>query len=142
MLLTISLSDLYCILRSERITALRAEFRWILRICRFPLRTCCSDTASSSPASSLRSSYRTFLYSTVPQEQVQLSSTGRDAPHSGHEFPRRNRTTATGPGTSRSPYSVPCRRKPAALPAAVHSAAAPAASGPSQTTAAHSDHLH
>ena len=109
MLLTISLSDLYCILRSERITALRAEFRWILRICRFP----------SAPAAAILHLLLRLLRSAVHTELSFIHRTAGTGPAVLHrtrcttlrtEFPRRNRTTATGPGTSRSPYSVPCRR--------------------------------
>ena len=111
MLLTISLSGLYCILRSERITALRAEFRWILRICRFP----------SAPAAAILHLLLRFLRSAVHTELAFIHRTTGTGPAVLHrtrcttlrtEFPRRNRTTTAGPGTSRSrsPCSVPCRR--------------------------------
>ena len=109
MLLTISLSDLYCILRSERITAFRAEFRRILRIFRFP----------SAPAAAILHLLLRLLRSAVHTELSFIHRTAGTGPAVLHrtrcttlrtEFSRRNRTTAAGPGTSRSPCSVPCRR--------------------------------
>ena len=108
MLLTISLSDLYCILRSERITALRAEFRWILRICRFP----------SAPAAAILHLLLRLLRSAVHTELAFIHRTAGTGPAVLHrtrcttlrtEFPRRNRTTTAGPVTIRIPFSVPCR---------------------------------
>ena len=103
-----------------------------------PIRTCCNDTASSSPASSLRSSYRTCLYS--PYRRNRSSCPPPDAMHHtpdriSPKKPHHNCRSRNQPQLR----SLPA--KPAALPAAVHSAA-PAASGPSQTSAAHSYHLH
>lgn len=109
MLLTISLSDLYRILRSERIPTLWAEFRRILRICRFP----------SAPAAAILHLLLRLLRSAVHAELSFIHRTAGTGPAVLHrtrcatlrtEFSRRNSSTAAGPGTSRSPCSVPCRR--------------------------------
>ena len=110
MLLTISLSGLYCILRPERITALRAEFRWILRICRFP----------SAPAAAILHLLLRFLRSAVHTELAfihRTTGTGPSCPppdamhHTPDRIsPKKPHHNCTCSGTSRSPCSVPCRR--------------------------------